>query len=83
MADRWRGLGGEGFLKSDGRELDPRQAARREYEFSSPPRWVVQAISRVLAVLFSFGGLSQPGGRWSRAEWERRLLYQSCVTERM
>ncbi len=65
------------------RAVNPPQAARREYEFSSPPRRVVHTISLGVAVLSTFGGLSQPGGRWSRAEWERRLLYQSCVTGRM
>ena len=71
------------FRERAGRAIGPLQAARREYEFSSPPRRVVQTISLGVAVLSTFGGLSQPGGRCSRDEWERRLLYQSCVTFRM
>lgn len=37
MADWWRGPGREGFLKKAGRAVDLFHAARREYEFSSPP----------------------------------------------
>lgn len=63
MADRGCGLGCEGFLKKVGCELDLPQAASREYEFSSPPRRVVQTILLGWAVLSTFGGLFQPGGR--------------------
>ena len=65
------------FRNRAGRAFEPPQAARREYEFSSPPRRVLQTISFGVAVLSTFGGLSQPGGRWSRFECERELLYQS------